>query len=498
MKKHSLRTELVLWSVLTLLFFMASQMFVTSFFAHYFATADKRAEIDKLMLELTEHYSDSPIDIYEIVEYAQVINNLRIMVFSDEQVIYHSASLGKSPDRSTWILEKENIPLDMDPLDMDLPDFLNIPTSSVPEMAQTLLQELELDVVGTEHTFQYEGENRTIVIWCSNLAIADTVQLFTSVNLRVSILVIALSILGVLFFSRRLISPIVKMEAVARNVAELDFSMEVGGNVRTRELNSLALSINQMSKNLEKMINQLNRDNRSLSDKVENQEKLNQMRRQFVANISHEMKTPLSMLMMYSENLKLDLPDIDKTFYYDTIIEEAAGLNAMVEQLLDTSAVENGLSQVDLQEMDFSLFVSEQVVKTLPLLDSYVFTQEIQPHILVKGDRKYLEQSVRNYLTNAISHTLKGGEITLRVYETDQVYFEIYNEGKPVPEEDLPYLWDSFYRGDKSRTQVGEKRVGLGLYIVKTCISSHFGQVSVENYPNGVTFSFQLPKIKEA
>ncbi len=365
-KKPSLRTELIFWSVGILTFFIVSQVLFLNFFAPDYALRQKEEQIAGVLQRLKENYSDDPMHIFTLVERAQSVNNLRIMIYDDNRLIYHSSSVGQAPDRSNFnILAKTDIadflesqsnsffdrnpqitlyPFDDFPLNSELSNFL-------------FFNELESNVVGIEETFIYDGMTRTVAIWSSTIAIDDTVELFHKVNLWVSLGVILLTAFAVVFFSQRFSRPVVEMEQVARAVADLDFSSHAVENIRTRELSSLAVSINLMSDNLEEMIRQLNQDNRNLSDKVENQEKLDQMRRQFVANISHEMKTPLTMLMMYSENLKLDLPNMDKNFYYDTIIEEAAGLNAMVEQLLDTSAVENGLSQVDLRPLNFSQFV---------------------------------------------------------------------------------------------------------------------------------------------
>lgn len=503
MKKRSLRTELVLWSVGILLFYMASQIIFTYFFAQDYALQRKEEQISQLMMSLIEGYTDEPMSIFQLTEKAQSVENLSIMIYCEDGLIYHSSSVGKLPDRTNFSISNQSVDRKPEQVigaeeksDSFLDDLAeHFSDTFLDETHQLLLSDLEHNVVGMEETFLYEGEDRTIAIWSSTVAIDDTVHLFNQVNLWVSCGVITLTVLGVILFSQRITSPIEKMERVASAVANLDFSQKGVEKVRTRELSSLASSIEVMSKNLEQMIAQLNLDKKNLSNKVENQEKLEQMRRQFVANISHEMKTPLSMLMMYSENLKLDLPDMDKTFYYDTIIEEAAGLNAMVEQLLDTSAVENGLSQVNLDELDFSRFVTEFLEKTSPLLEEYQLVVEIAPELLVKGDRKYLEQAVRNYITNGIAHCPKGERIEVYLQKTPENFaeFKVINVGANIPQEDIPFLWDSFYRGDKSRTPTEEKRVGLGLYIVKTCISSHFGQVFVENLPNAVAFSFQIP-----
>lgn len=585
--KVSLQTELVVWSVGILLFFMGIQIEFTHHFAQNYAIYEKERQMAELMDRLIDSYSEEVMDIYDIVETYQDVENLRIMIFGEELLIYHSSSVEKAPTReggypsvptdnsgasggqgnggerpsgekprgetsegesgaesfervensenseraeSGEMTETsgENVrPTGGSPnrsvvmpeipemaeqvgsydhvsrlegwisLDLRLPEGFSVPSdfSFRNELPSNVVQMIESNVVSLEETFEYLGEERTILIWSSVVAIDSAVSLFIRVNTIVSVVLIFVTVVCVVILSQKLIEPITTMEKVADAVANLDFSSTAPENVRTRELTHLAQSVNLMSETLEQMIGELNQDNRALTDKVENQEKLEQMRRQFVANISHEMKTPLSMLMMYSESLKSDLPGMDKTFYYDTIIEEAAGLNAMVEQLLDTSAVENGLATMDMVEVNFSEFISEFLGRMSPLYGEYAVSMEIEGDIFIKGDRKYLEQAVRNYVTNAISHTEKGKEIRISLEKRGEtVVFTVENRGNAMAEEDIPYLWDSFYRGDKSRTKMGgEKRVGLGLYIVKTCISSHFGTVGAENRGEFVAFWFEVP-----
>lgn len=506
--KLRLQTELILWSVGILLVFMGIQQGFTGMLANDIAMREKERQMERLMVELKSKYSDDIMEIFEVAREFQDVENLRIMIFSDERLVYHSASVESAPNREDpWNVPRGSMPevetegsLNSENMSEDMGSPNRKEHEYVP---LDMIEVLEQNVVTLEETFQYNGENRTIMIWSSVMAIDSAVNLFVQVNLGVSVMVIVMAVFGVVVFSRRFTQPIINMENVAEAVANLDFSNKVDGNIRTRELTHLAMSINVMSDNLKEMIDQLNEDKANLSTKVENQEKLEQMRRQFVANISHEMKTPLSMLMMYSESLKSDIPGMDKTFYYDTIIQEASGLNTMVEQLLDASAVENGLSTMDLQPLYLSRYTSEFLERMHPMLNDYQVEVQMEEGLYVRGDLKYIEQALRNFVTNAMSHTEKGKKIkiVLEQFQGEEgeswVRYAVENEGNLISEGDLPYLWDSFYRGDKSRTQSQEgnsgKRVGLGLYIVKTCITSHLGHVFAKNKESGVEFSFLIP-----
>ncbi|MFI3313100.1 MAG: HAMP domain-containing sensor histidine kinase [Eubacteriales bacterium] len=473
--KISFRSELILCCVGIVLVTMVAQIGFNTYFARSVAIQDKEQEIEELFTYLEANYTDDPREIYGLVGDAQHEKNLRIQIIGEQGMIYNSEVVDSGiPAEEEWTRP------------------LTLPRGN-PPTAQT-----DSDMVRLEETIAYNGEARTIVIWSSVVAIESAVDLFTKSNVVVSCAVMGLAILGVIFFAGRFTKPVCEVEAVAQNVANLDFDKAANEKVSTRELASLARSINTMSLSLESMIEKMSADNASLTNKVEYQEKLEAMRRQFVANISHEMKTPLSMLMMYSESLQMDVPGIDKDYYCATIREEAAGLNAMVAQLLDISSVENGLSQLQCKEMNYSEFVSDVVEKTKVLLENFQVEQSIDSGIWISGDRKYLEQAIRNYLTNANSHTTEGGTITITLQQEDgKARFAVKNQGQSIAQEDLPHIWDSFYRADKARTQTAQKRVGLGLYLVKTCINAHQGDVGVTNGDGFVEFDFQIPIISQ-
>lgn len=473
MKKRrvGLQFELALLCIFILVLSLILQIVFNQYFAKTMALEQKEEQIEALFAQLVEGYSDDPQVIYAIVAEYQDVENLRVQVTGEnEELIFTS-----------------------NPLETRHPS-LGTPGELPPQTTPTM--DADMTVVHLEKTIDHQGQNRTIYIWTSVRAIDTNVTLFTRSSVIAAGFAVLLALVLLAFFTRRLTKPLVKMEKVAQNVANLRFDQRADEEIATSELRSLALSINTMSENLEQMIGQLSADNEDLTVQVEQHQKVEQMRRQFIANISHEMKTPLSMLMMYSESLRADVPGIDKTYYYDTIIEEAAGLNAMVERLLDISSIENGLQQLDCHDLDFSAFVTAVVDKQAPLFSNRHLVRHIAPDLWCHGDEKYLEQALNNYLSNALAHSQDGDEITVTLEQVaDGVRLCVTNPGNPIPQEDLPHLWESFYRGDKSRSQQGEKRVGLGLYIVKTCIQAHGGQVSATNGEGVVHFSFTLPSL---
>lgn len=483
MKKRysSIRGELIFFCVGVLVFSLVAQILCNGFFTRSLTIWNKERQLEELFIELSQDYNPDIGHIYSLVSDAQQAQNVRVLILDDLGEIVYSTDHQQTRESYPESIKRGD----------ELREMPFNPAVDKPPQAQS-----DRELIRLEESIEYEGRIYTIVLMSSMVAIDSSVNLFTRVNIAVSMLVMLLGVLGVFVVARRFTRPLDNIRKVAGHVADLDFSVQANEDVSQKELQSLAVSINAMSHQLESMIDQLSADNETLSAKVEHQEQLEAMRRQFVANISHEMKTPLSMLMMYAESLNSKVPGIDKDYYCTVIMEEAAGLDAMVAQLLDISAIENGLLQMDMEQVDLSQFAGELTAKMQVLFEGRTLETDIEPDLLVKGDTKYLEQAMRNILSNASSHAPQDSTVAVALQSCSQgVKFSVHNQGSQIDGEDLPHLWDSFYRGDKSRTTGSEKRVGLGLYIVKTCVEAHGGQVHAENVTDGVTFSFTLPKV---
>lgn len=519
-RRVSLRTELVVFCIGIVVITTVIQILGNVLFSQKIAIAQKENQVEELYTTLVSEYTDEPQALYDLLESYQEEQNIRVYIESETEIIYSTDNI--QVNEQGEVLYGDRFPNIFENVSTSRDDFINRQQRPdgeegvlAEEMPEDLLEgaaqsmglgvapatnpvETDQIVVQLTDSFLYEGEVRTVAIWSSVAALEESVTLYTRINIAVSIAVLLLGVLVIFFLSRRITTPIVAVDGVAKKMAKGDFSSRAKEDIPTKELSSLAESINTMSDSLQQMIATLEQDNRSLTVEVEDQQKLEQMRRQFIANISHEMKTPLALLMMYSESLKLDIPGVDKTFYYDTIIEEAQGLNDMVAQLLDISSLENGLSALALAPLHLSALVKETAEKFVPLLAPYQFHAQVEEDIWIEGERKYLVQAINNYLNNAVSHTVEGKQISLALEKRQgQAVLTIFNQGAHIAGEDMPHLWDSFYRGDKQRAASSEKRIGLGLYLVKTAIGAHGGQVFVENRLDGVAFSFAIDTIAE-
>ncbi|RAP76426.1 HAMP domain-containing sensor histidine kinase [Paenibacillus montanisoli] len=238
---------------------------------------------------------------------------------------------------------------------------------------------------------------------------------------------------------------------------------------------------------------------------VTEETKLEKLRRDFVANVSHEIRTPLSMLQGYSEALLDDIaasPEERKELA-QVIYEESLRMGRLVKDLLDLARMEAGHIEMKLIETDLTGLLKRVHRKFLALTKErdIQLHAELPPEALMIGqaDEDRLEQVLTNLLDNAIRHTAKHASIALsaRNIVIDQKAFveiRVKDEGEGIPQEDLPFIFERFYKADKARTRGASGGTGLGLAIVKSIIDAHRGQIKAESVVGaGTTFTILLP-----
>ncbi|MFI3212716.1 MAG: ATP-binding protein [Eubacteriales bacterium] len=481
--KRSIRTRLmVVFSILVSLL-VIMQLIFNLFFAKEYYKSYKENLMKECFYEIKESYDGTTGSIEAIVSTYESKENLQVMVTTEEEVIYISYNQRL----------QEKAPL----ADYNFPEFENenYSIAPIPGIAKGPMDEMSmLRVLGT---FSNESEEIFVTISLPVDSISSSVELFTKSGFIISGIVLIMGCILFSIFSKQLTKPLKEIEEISARYAKLDFRHRANEEAPSRELSSLAQSINSMSGQLEMNIKELNLANEELQKDVDYQKQIENMRREFVANVSHEMKTPLALLQLYAANLQSNVEGIDKEYYCETIIEETERLSDMVSSMLDISSVESGLSKMELKGFDFSELCLNLVIKMKPLLEPFQLQYEIEEGLWIEGDEKYLEQAMKNYVTNAISHTKSGDRISITLHkQEDTCVFTVYNQGKNIADGDLPYVWDSFYRVDKARVRSG-KNVGLGLYIVKTIIEKHGGVYQVINQSDGVAFAFEIGKIDE-
>lgn len=314
-------------------------------------------------------------------------------------------------------------------------------------------------------------------------------NMYESGELLVYFSLVALGISSVIayFFAKKISIPIQEMDRVARRVSSLDFShkVKIRKKKMTDELDRLAVHINKMSDEIEQNIEQLKEENRY-------RQKMEQTRKAFIANVSHELKTPLSILSGYVQMLQIAEKEIDKTYYCDVILDETRRMTELVNHLLGLARMEQDVTQANMEEVLLSELVREEIQKRLLLFSENQITVEldIEDECYVKGNEEYLKIILNNYISNAVSHIC--GERILKVVvrkEGEEILLSVFNTGENIQEESLSKIWDSFYQEEESHTRVGkDTHIGLGLYIVRLLVNAHQGKYGVENKENGVNF----------
>ncbi|MDO4312238.1 MAG: HAMP domain-containing sensor histidine kinase [Eubacteriales bacterium] len=326
-------------------------------------------------------------------------------------------------------------------------------------------------------------------------SIQGSVALANRFLIAVGIVVIAVCMVLVWFFSRRLTEPLRELAELSEKMAELNFEAKYtsGGE---NEIGVLGENFNRMSEKLEKAVSDLKSANNQLVRDIEQKEKLEQMRTEFLGNVSHELKTPIALIQGYAEGLKEGIDDDPESreFYCDVIIDEVSKMNHMVKNLLTLNQLEFGSEEIQFERFDLTELV-QGVLQSMELFaeQKQARVQFLQNEsVYAWADEYKVEQVVRNYVSNAFNH-VSGDRVVEVKIETrgDVARTTVFNTGTPIPDEDLAHIWEKFYKVDKAHTREYGGN-GIGLSIVKAVMDSFHQKYGVENYDNGVAFWFEL------
>ncbi|MEN6463130.1 MAG: ATP-binding protein [Syntrophomonas sp.] len=329
------------------------------------------------------------------------------------------------------------------------------------------------------------------------MAIHESAIIANRFFLFTGLLTILIGSIAVYFFAKRFTRPILELNSIAQKMAELDFSQKY--QIETGdELGDLGKSINSLSDQLDKSITELTEANAKLLKDIEHERRIDEMRKEFVSSVSHELKTPIALIQGYAEGLKENVVEDEdsKNYYCYVIADEASKMNKMVRELLDLSQIESGYFKLERQVFDISMLVEQVLNKFDPILKEkqICLTGERGDEILVNGDIFRIEQVLVNYLNNALNHIDKQKEIAVNIHPVnDKVRISIFNTGIPIPDESLDKVFTSFYKVDKARTRA-YGGTGLGLSVVRAIQEQHHNAYGVINRDNGVEFWFNIDR----
>ena len=315
---------------------------------------------------------------------------------------------------------------------------------------------------------------------------------------RIGLISIVLGSLLIVFTTTKITKPLMKLVSISEQMEKLNFDAKFEPDNNGKEVDILGERMNRLSDKLESTISELKTANIELKNDIERKERDEEMRKDFLASVSHELKTPIALIQGYAEGLKEGITDDPESmaFYCDVIVDEANKMNNLVKNLMSLNELEFGADNVVMERFNITELIDNYIQSMDIILqknDINVIFKNDSP-CYVWSDEFKIEEVFRNYFTNAINHIGKERmiEIVIENKEEGIVRVSVFNTGDPIPEESIAHLWEKFFKVDKARTrEYGGSGVGLSIVkAVMECIHQNYG---VENKENGVLFYFEVP-----
>ena len=285
-------------------------------------------------------------------------------------------------------------------------------------------------------------------------------------------------------------------------MSKLDFSQKYTSTDSNDEIDELGRSINLLSEKLESTIKQLRASNLQLERDIEEKSKIDEMRKQFISDVSHELKTPIALIQGYAEGLveNVNADDESRKYYAEVILDESNKMDKLVRQLLELMKLEYGKREFNNDTFNVCELIKEVIRKCSVMLDEKgikdVRFEETQ-NVNIYADEFYMEQAFTNYFTNAIKHTKEvNGEkyIEIKVKENKEknlVRISVFNTGETLSDEDLARIWGRFYKVDESRNRA-DGGTGIGLALVKAIMNNYKTKYGAVNRESGIEFYFDI------
>ena len=329
-------------------------------------------------------------------------------------------------------------------------------------------------------------------------SITESVQISNKFLYLIACIVIIVGGIVIIYISKQFSSPISEISAIAKKMANLDFSQKYVVK-DDDEINELGKNINIMSEKLEGTINQLRSTNIELERDIERKSKIDEMRKSFISDVSHELKTPIALIQGYSEGLleNVNTDEESRKFYAEVILDEATKMDKMVRQLIELTKLEYENREFNNRNFNIVELEKEICRSSKVMLEEKGVTVEFETAdvINVYADDFYISQCITNYLTNAIKHVEEvDGEKTIKITNTinnDKVRVTVFNTGENIEEENLSRIWNRFFKVDESRNRE-DGGSGIGLSIVRAIMNNYGNDFGVENKQNGVEFYFDI------
>lgn len=492
-KWKSVRFRLFIVLCIVIMFLVICLVTINSLVLGNFYLYSKTNTIKDVYQKINDYYANPTLDVNLEEELKKIAyrNNFDILIKTDTNLILFST-------------------------DRDFLDSLNRMTDMIQMQAQNYNQS---DIIFSDENMEIRrvtdtANNLNYILLSGKLVndyslyiripiapIEESVKISNNALLMIGILTIFIASFVASFISRKFTTPILQLNDITKKVANLDFSQKYRITDSDDEINELGKNINTMSDKLEATIKQLRDNNIELEKDIEEKSKIDEMRKQFISDVSHELKTPIALIQGYAEGLveNVNTDEESRKFYAEVILDESNKMDRLVKQLLELMKLEYGKREFNDEQFDLVELIKEVIRKCNVMLEENnieVIFKEKGP-ILVYADDFYIDQVVTNYFTNAIKHAEEVDgkkQIQITIEEKEQKYRVcVFNTGKQIEEENLDRIWGRFYKVDSSRNRENSGS-GIGLALVKAIQNNYQNEYGVENKENGVEFYFEITK----
>ena len=406
---------------------------------------------------LSKNYNDN--DYKELFDEVSINNDICIELVKDGRIQYTSSSIDKKcMSRNNFGLFDFQNKFIRDELKYSKAEIINPNFNN-----KTLVAGIKLD------------DNTYLFVNTSLVPLDDSIKQLKSQFIYIAIIILLISVLAAYFISKRLSIPIIRINNKAKKIGEKDYSVVFEDNTNILEIDELGNTLNDATKELAKT---------------------DELRRELMANVSHDLKTPLTLIRAYAEAAK----DIDsdkkekREADLNIIVSETERLSLLVNDILDLSKLESNAIKIELEDLNLKQLI-DSIINKFEILknDGYKFIVNCNKDIIVNSDKKKLEQVIYNLVNNAINYAGDDMTITINVVENNNIIrVEVIDNGKGIEKEKLDLIWDQYYKIDKTHKR-NKYGTGLGLSIVKSiCISLNYNYGVESKVDKGTKFFFEI------
>ena len=486
LKFKSVRFKLFFTMCVVILVIILSLVLINSIVLENFYIYSKTATIKQVYQKVNDYYNteNTNVDLETELKKIAYKNNFDILIKTDTNLIIFTSD--REFLSSTYILK----------------DINEIKSKNIEENETKINVKVTTDEVNNVSYMFLTGildNGYVLYIRMPISPIEESVKISNTVLLMIGGITLVVAGIIASFISRKFTNPILQLNDIANKMAKLDFSKKYRITDTEDEINELGRRINTMSDKLEATIKELQKNNIELEKDIEEKSKIDEMRKQFISDVSHELKTPIALIQGYAEGLieNVNSDEESRKFYAEVILDETNKMDKLVKQLLELMKLEYGKREFDNEKFNINELINEVLRKCSVMINEKnikVYFENKEP-IYVYADEFYMDQIITNYLTNAIKHAEeveKENKIEIKVEKvSNKIRVSVFNTGENIPEEDLQRIWGRFYKLDSSRNRQ-DGGSGIGLALVKAIMNNYQNEYGVENKKNGVEFYFDM------